>query len=101
MEDYYLEKSNRKHKKYMVSWISQETGKIRTLHFGDNRYNDFILSNGNEEKKKRYIARHHKEDWDDLESAGAWAKSILWNKNTLKSSIKDMEKHFKIKIHLI
>jgi hypothetical protein len=101
MNDYYLEKSNRKNKKYMVSWISPETGKVRTIHFGDNRYTDFILSKGNEELKKRYMARHHKEDWDDLEGAASWAKNILWGEKTLKKSIKKMEDKFNIKIHLI
>jgi hypothetical protein len=99
MNDYYLEKSNRKDKKYMVHYIKD--GKLRTIHFGASGYDDFIISKGNEDKKKNYIKRHSKEDWSDLEKAGTFARFLLWNKKTLRDSIKDMEERFNIKIRLI
>jgi len=102
MNDYYLEKSNRKDKKYMVSYINQETGKLNTIHFGAKGMSDFILSKGDEKKKERYIKRHQvNEDWTDLKKSGTWSRYILWRKNTLKKSIKEMEKLFRIKIHFI
>ena len=100
MNDYYLEQSNRKDKKYMVHYIKD--GKLRTIHFGASGYDDFIISKGNEDKKKRYIKRHQKnEDWSDLEKAGTWSRYLLWGEKTLKKSIKEMEKKFNIKIHLV
>jgi hypothetical protein len=99
MNDYYLEKSNRPSKKYMVHYIKD--GKLLTIHFGASGYDDFIISKGNEDKKKNYIKRHSKEDWSDLEMAGTWSRFLLWNKKTLKASIKDMENRFGIKIHLL
>jgi hypothetical protein len=99
MNDYYLEKSNRKDKKYMVHYIKD--GKLLTIHFGASGYDDFIISKGNEDKKKNYIKRHSKEDWSDLEKAGTFARFLLWNKKTLRDSIKDMEGRFNIKIHTI
>jgi hypothetical protein len=100
MNDYYLEKSNRKDKKYMVYYIKD--GKLRNIHFGASGYDDFILSKGDEDKKKNYIKRHQvKEDWSDLEKAGTFARFLLWNMKTLRDSIKDMEKRFNIKIHTI
>jgi hypothetical protein len=102
MNDYYLEKSNRKDKKYMVSYINQETGKINTIRFGAKGMSDFILSKGDEKKKERYIKRHQvNEDWTDLTKAGTWSRYILWGESTLKKSIKEMEKRFGIKIWLI
>jgi len=103
MEDYYLEKSSRKDKKYMVSYINPETGKVNTKHFGAKGMTDFILSKGDNERKQRYLKRHSGmgEDWNDPETAGFWSRWILWNKKTLKASIKDTENRFNIKIHLI
>lgn len=51
------------------------------------------------ERKQRYIDRHKKnEKWNDLKTAGAWSKHLLWNKPTLSASIKDMESKFNIDI---
>jgi len=100
VDDYYLEKSNRKNKKYMVHHIVDN--KIKTIHFGDNRYDDFT-THGDEERKERYIKRHSGmgENWDDPETAGFWSRWLLWNKPSLKASIKDTEKRYDIKIHII
>ena len=76
--------------------ITSPTGK--TIHFGDNRYDDYTSTN-DEERKERYLTRHKSaEDWNDLNTAGAWSRWLLWNKKTISQSIKDMEKRFKIKI---
>jgi hypothetical protein len=99
MNDYYLEQSNRPSKKYMVHYIKND--KLRTIHFGASGYDDFILSKGNEDKKRNYIKRHSKEDWGDLEKSGTFARFLLWNKKSLKASIKDMENRFDIKIHTV
>jgi hypothetical protein len=101
MNDYYLEKSSRKDKKYMVHYINKDTGNINTIHFGQKNFDDFILSKGDEDKKRNYIKRHSNEDWTDLEKAGTWARFLLWNKKTLKASIKDMEERFNIKIVVV
>ena len=91
MKKYILEKSNRKDKKFMI-----KNGK--TIHFGQKGYSDFTISKDTN-KKKNYIKRHRvNENFDDLNSAGSWAKNILWNKKTIKSSIKNMEKKFNINI---
>ena len=101
MDDYYLEISNRKDKKYMVHFINPETKRINTVHFGSKGMSDYTL-NKNDEKKERYIKRHQKnEDWQDLTKAGTWSRYILWEEKTLKKSIKKMEDKFNIKINII
>ena len=91
MKKYILEKSNKKNKKFMI-----KNGKI--IHFGSKGYSDFTISK-DINKKKNYIKRHIvNEDFNNLNSAGAWAKNILWNKKTIKSSIKNMENRFNINI---
>ena len=101
MNEYYLEKSNRKDKKYMVSWINPKSGRVKSIHFGAKGMSDYTIHK-DDERKQRYINRHQKrENFNDLGKSGAWALNILWNKRTLKDSIKDMEKKFNIKINLI
>jgi hypothetical protein len=73
----------------------------KKVYFGAKGYSDFILSDGDKLKKKNYLARHSKnEDWsiNGIEKAGFWSRYILWNKTTIKSSIKDIEKKFGVKI---
>ena len=88
---YILEKSNRKDKKLMV-----KNGK--TIHFGAKGYTDYTI-NKNPNKKKNYIKRHIvNEDFNNLNSAGAWSRYILWEKKTIPNSIKSMENRFNINI---
>jgi hypothetical protein len=50
-----------------------------------------------EDRKKRYINRHSKrENWSDPQSAGALSRWVLWNKKTLKESVADYKKRFKL-----
>lgn len=49
------------------------------------------------ERKKRYISRHKsRENWNSPKTAGALSRWILWNKTTLKKSISDYKKKFKL-----
>ena len=92
----YIKNSDKPNKKYMAIF---EDG--REVHFGARGYTDYILSGGDDERKKRYLARHKKnEDWSKsgIHTAGWWSRWLLWNKPTLEKSIKDIEKRFNIKI---
>jgi hypothetical protein len=101
MNKFYLEKSNRKDKKYMVSYLNPETGRVATIHFGAKGMSDFTIHK-DEERKRLYLIRHQKnEDWDDIKKAGTWARFLLWGEKTLEASVKEMEKKFNIKIELI
>ncbi len=88
---YTLSKSKSKNKKFKIT-----NGK--TINFGDSRYGDFT-KHKDPNRKRLYILRHKKrEDFNDLKSASAWSKGLLWNKPTLNKSIKDMENRFNINI---
>ena len=99
MNTFYLYKSDKPAKKYYVEF-ENSNGKLTRIYFGAAGFPDFILSGGDEEKKKRYIARHQaREDWSSpYAGAGFWARWILWNKPTLQSSINDTKERFNIKI---
>ena len=86
--------SNNKNKKLKVV-IYKDGVKVKTLHIGDNRYADYIQYYRSDpsianERKRLYLLRHHKEN-DDIMSKNYWAKNLLWNKPTLKQSIKDIK----------
>ena len=92
-----IEKSDRPEKKLQAIFENIKTKRQKKVHFGQAGASDFTI-NKDPERKKRYIERHKKrENWDDLTSAGALSKHILWNKTTLKESIADFKKKFKSK----
>lgn len=71
--------------------------KIKTTNFGYKGMSDFT-KHKDPERKKKYLARHKKnENWNDYKSAGSLSRYILWNKPTLKASINDYIKKFKLK----
>lgn len=95
-----LRKSDRPEKKYYVL-LEGESGREKRVYFGDSASKDFTLFSPleREERKRRYIARHSaREDWtkSGIESAGFWAKHILWNKPTVSASLADTRRRFNI-----
>ena len=91
MQEIILRKRKNKSKKYDAIIDG------KTISFGSSPYSDFTIHK-DEERKQRYIDRHNKnEDWTKL-NAGSFSRFLLWNKPTLRESIKDMEKRFNIKI---
>ena len=63
----------------------------KAIHFGAKGYEDFT-THKDPKRKANYLARHQHENWNDPESAGFWARWVLWNKPTLAESIKDISK---------
>lgn len=90
---YILKKSTREDKKWMIEIPS---GKI--IHFGQEGASDYTIHK-NQARKNSYIVRHQmNENWNDLNTAGAWAKGLLWSEPTIEKSIKKMQIKFGIKI---
>lgn len=89
-----LKKSNRKDKKFMV--IIED----KIIHFGASGYSDYTIHKDND-RKKRYLLRHKKrENWNKsgIKTAGFWSRYILWNKPTIKESILNLQKKYKINV---
>tara|TARA_R100000988_G_C3873473_1_gene104872 strand:- start:76 stop:393 length:318 start_codon:yes stop_codon:yes gene_type:complete len=101
-----LKKSNRKGKKYMV------VGDNRTIHFGQANARDFTkvsspksrfyLADEEERNKvkRAYRSRHKKDNLDNPYSPGALSWWLLWNKPTLRASLRDYKKRFGITINM-
>ena len=65
----------------------------KTISFGAKGYSDFT-QHKDPERKQRYLNRHKKnENWSDPKTAGFYATNILWNKQSIKSSVADINKH--------
>lgn len=90
-----IKKSTQPKKKYMA--VFTDNGKkVKTTHFGSAGMSDFT-KNKDEERKKRYLDRHRKnENWNDYKSAGSLSRYVLWNKPTLRASIADYKRRFKL-----
>ena len=92
-----ISKSKSNNKKYTVILFNDKT-KIKTLHFGSSGYDDYT-THKDETRKLKYISRHQaREDWNNPLTACFWSRWLLWNKKSLKSSIKDISTRFNIKI---
>lgn len=93
---YLLYESRRSGKKFTI--VDPESAK--EVHFGDSNYEDFT-EHGDEDRKESYLKRHRPgQRWDDPNTAGFWARWLLWNKPTLNESIKDTESRFNLHIVL-
>jgi hypothetical protein len=92
--------------KYKVILMNKETGRQKTVKFGRKGYMDYTLYNQKGSKKEadkhklNYLKRHSKmgEDWSATgsDSAGFYARWILWNLPTLKESLEDTIKRFNL-----
>jgi hypothetical protein len=96
MTSYQLKPSGKATKKYDLI-ITPETGRSKTVSFGAKGMSDFTKHH-DDQRKARYLKRHQKEKdrWsdtkDNLKTASYLAKNILWNKPTIDSSVKDVER---------
>lgn len=91
---YYLHRSDKKNKKYYVVGPNSK----KKIYFGAAGYSDYT-KNKSDIKRNAYIARHKvNENFNDLNSAGAWSRWILWEKKSLNEAIKNMERKFNIVI---
>ena len=89
-----LKKSLKPTKKYDAVFIRDD--KEKTVSFGAAGMSDFNIHK-NEARKERYLNRHRKnEHWDKPDTPGALSRYILWNKKTLKASVRDYKKRFKL-----
>ena len=90
-----------------AKYIARIDGK--SYKFGNKNYRDYTLMNtvGNKyysplkadrERVRSNYRRRHKGDKLDEISSGSLSYYLLWNLPTLRASIKDYEKRFKIKI---
>ena len=85
-----IKRSSRKGKKYEALVDG------KTVAFGAAAYEDYT-THKDPKRKERYIARHRKtEDWtrSGVDTAGFYAKHILWNQPSVAASVRDLNAKF-------
>ena len=90
-----LRRSHNPEKKWDA--VFEKDGKEKVVAFGAKGYSDFT-KHKNTTRKARYIKRHSGmgEHWDKPDTPGALSRWILWNKPSLKGSLRDFRKRFNI-----
>jgi hypothetical protein len=91
-----LRRSHKPEKKWDAVF-EKDNGKEKIVPFGAHGMSDFT-KHKDTQRKKRYLKRHSGmgEHWSRPDTPGALSRWILWNKKTLKASLKDFKRRFKI-----
>jgi 2,3-bisphosphoglycerate-independent phosphoglycerate mutase len=88
-------KSKKAAKKYDAHF-KLDNGKEKVVSFGQSGASDFTI-HGDPERKERYLRRHRsRENWNNFLTAGSLSRFLLWNRKTLKASIADYKRRFKL-----
>ena len=87
-----------KDKKRLIAFFLMENGKTIKRKFGYFGSRGTYFDGSSEEKRKAYIARHKvREDWNDITTAGALAKEVLWTDTNRSKIEKNINRKFGIK----
>ncbi len=81
---------------------SPRSEKKYRAYFSDGTHTDFgaagmsdFTRHHDEARRQRYLKRHsRRENWNNMKSAGALSRYILWNKPSLSASIADYKRRF-------
>ena len=92
-----IEKGSAKNKKWKAIFYDDKGKKIKTVQFGDNRYEDYT-QHKDKERRSKYLIRHKKDlEKGDYMSAGYLSYYILWGASTnLNTNINKYKKMFKL-----
>ena len=88
-----IQKSENKDKKFTAIINNKK------INFGSSFYEDYT-QHKNEARKKSYLSRHKHDNYNDVNYAGFYSTNLLWNKPTLKESIKATNEKYNINIKL-
>jgi len=93
---YKLTKSPKKDKKFRVTLPNG-----RTINFGAKGYSNYTIHK-DAARMKRYLTRHRStENWTKPNSAGFWARWVLWSEPSLQAAIRRTEKKLGARIIFI
>jgi hypothetical protein len=91
-----LRRSHKPEKKWDAVF-EKDNGKEKIVPFGAHGMSDYT-KHKDPKRKKLYIQRHSGmgEHWQKPDTPGALSRWILWNKKTLRASLKDFKKKFHV-----
>eukprot|EP00965_Chrysotila_dentata_P170261 5619910-Pleurochrysis_carterae.AAC.1 len=88
-----IERSTKQPYKYKAVF-STANGRKYT-HFGHREYQDYTIHK-DRERRDRYRTRHRKDLANDPTRAGFLSYFILWNKPSLKASVRDFTRRLRV-----
>jgi len=82
-------------------WVATHLHTNLNVHFGRREYGDFTIHK-DPARRKAYIkgCTEKDQDWEDLSTAGAWSRHLLWEKESMQEAAKAMEDKFGVYILL-
>jgi len=89
---------NKKLKAIFSHYVNGQKKTIKTVQFGDSRYEDY-LTHKNKERREAYRKRHQKDlEKGNYMSAGYLSYYLLWGQSAaLKTNISNYKKKFNLK----
>jgi ferric iron reductase protein FhuF len=85
-----------KPEKKMMAVFETESGRTKTIHFGQKGADDYTITK-NKEQMERYLNRHRStESWDKADSAGALSRYVLWSATSVAQGIRNYKKRFNL-----
>ena len=67
-----------KPEKKMMAVFETDSGRTKTVHFGQRGADDYTISKS-KEQRDRYLNRHRSsENWDKYDTSGSLSRWILW-----------------------
>jgi hypothetical protein len=82
--------------KKMMAVFETESGRTKTIHFGQKGADDYTITK-DKEQMLRYLKRHESsENWDKALSAGALSRYVLWSATSLAQGIRNYKKRFNL-----
>jgi hypothetical protein len=94
----YLTPSPRSNKRYRAYFIRGKDNEISYTDFGDPTRQNYTLHR-DDARKQRFLARFNamiERFKDNPQAATTLSTWLLWNKPTLKESLKDYKEHFNL-----
>lgn len=87
-----------KDKKRLRAIFKMSNGKTKTIKFGQYQSGGTYADGASDEKRKNYIARHSaREDFNNIKTAGALSRWVLWEFRRNNEIEKYLNRRFKIK----
>ena len=90
---YFTLQDGTSNKRFKVVFYDRKKEKVKTIQFGDKRYDNYTIHK-DDKRKELYRKRHHKDKIDEPMTAGSLSWWLLWNEPTLEASIKEYERRF-------
>ncbi len=98
MKGVKIMQSTAKNKRLKAIFYDSDGKKIKTTNFGQKGGKTFV-EHKDKDIKNKWLARHRvREDWNAPMTAGALSRWILWDKESISSSINKYIKRFGFKL---